>query len=209
MKIKNNVPVMTVTSIMLVSAVISLFYLPDEIAVQWNEDGVSNIASKFLILVFPVFSFAFIFLHSINSEESTEKSGLISLIVSLVLFAMQSIIILNALEYINMLYADYRLIQTISLLITGLIICVCGNYIPKFIKNYYCGVKVPCAYDNGDLWTKIQRFAGKLWFISGLVIMTLSFVQLKGISLIVLCIILCLIIVPRIYGRNQYSKSKE
>ncbi len=209
MKIKNSISVITVTFVMLVSAVISLFYLPDEIAVQWNEDGLSNTASKFLILAFPVLSFVFIFLHSRNSEENTKKSGLISLIVSLVLFAVQSIIILNAMGYINMLYADYRLIQTISLLITGLIICVCGNYMPKFIKNYYCGVKVPCAYDNSDLWTKIQRFAGKLWFISGLVIMTLSFFQWKVISLIVLCIILFLIIVPRIYGRNQYIRSKE
>lgn len=209
MKIKNSISVITVTFIMFFSAVISMFYLPDEIAVQWNEDGVSNTASKFLILAFPVLSFVFIFLHSRNSEESTKKSGLISLIVSLVLFAVQSIIILNAMGYINMLYADYRLIRTISLLITGLIICACGNYMPKFIKNYYCGVKVPCAYDNSDLWTKIQRFAGKLWFISGLVIMTLSFVQWKGISLIVLCIIFCLIIVPRIYGRNQYIRNKE
>lgn len=209
MKIKNNISVMTVAFIMLVSAVISLFYLPDEIAVQWNEDGVSNTASKFLILAFPVLSFIFIFLHSKSNEESTEKSGFISLIVSLVLFAVQGIVTLNALGYINMLYVDYRLIQTISLLITGLVICVCGNYMPKFINNYYCGVKVPHAYNHSDLWTKIQRFAGRLWFISGLVIMILSFIQWNGISLIVLCIILCLIIIPRIYGRNQYIRSKE
>lgn len=208
MKIRDNVSTMIITFITLVSAVISLFYLPDEIAVQWNEDGVSNTASKFLILAFPVLSFVFIFLHSRNSEESTKKLDLVSLAVSLVLFAVQDIIILNALGYINMLIADYRLIRTISLLVIGLIICVCGNYMPKFISNYYCGVKVPCAYDNSDLWTKIQRFSGKLWFISGIVIMMLSFIQWKGVSLIVLCIIFYLIIIPRIYGRNQYSKIK-
>lgn len=209
MKMKKNIPVVTVTSVMLILAVVSLFYLPEEIAVQWNEDGVSNTASKFLILAFPVLSAVFIVIHNKNGDEITEKSGLISLIVSLVLFAVQGIVILNALGYINMLYADYRLIRTVSLLVTGLIICVCGNYLPKFINNYYCGVKVSCAYDNSDLWTKTQRFAGKLWFISGLIIMMISFVQWNGISVLALCIILCLIVVPRIYGRNQYIRSKE
>lgn len=205
---QNNISVMIVIFVMFLSAVVSLFYLPEKIAVQWNENGVSNTASKFLILAFPALSAVFIVIHN-NSKESTKKSNCISLIVSLVLFAVQGIVTLNALGYINMLYANYQLIQTISILITGLIICVCGNYMPKFISNYYCGVKVSHAYDNSDLWTKIQRFAGKLWFISGLVIMMFSFIQWNGISVLVLCIILCLVIIPRIYARNQYIRSKE
>ncbi|MDE6520308.1 MAG: SdpI family protein [Ruminococcus sp.] len=206
---QNNISVMIVTFVMFLSAIVSLFYLPEEIAVQWNENGVSNTASKFLILIFPVLSAVFIVIYNKNSNENTKKSDFIRLTVSLVLFAVQGIIIFNALEYINMLYVNCQFIQTISLLITGLIICVCGNYMPKFISNYYCGIKVSYAYDNSDLWTKIQRFSGKLWFISGLVIMILSFVQYKEISLIVLCIIFCMIIIPRIYGINQYSKNKE
>lgn len=206
---QNNISVMIVTFVMFLSAIVSLFYLPEEIAVQWNENGVCNTASKFLILAFPVLSAVFIVIHNKNSDENTKKSTFISLIISLILFAVQSIVILNALEYINILYANYQLIQTVSILITGLIICICGNYLPKFINNYYCGMKVSCAYDNSDLWIKIQRFSGKLWFISGLVIMILSFVQHKEISLIVLCIIFCMIIIPRIYGINQYSKNKE
>lgn len=205
---QNSISVMIVIFVMFLSAVVSLFYLPEKIAVQWNENGVSNTASKFLILAFPILSAVFIVIHN-NSKESTKKSNGISLIVSLVLFAVQVIVTLNALGYINMLYANYQLIQTISILITGLIICVCGNYMPKFISNYYCGVKVSYAYDNSDLWTKLQRFAGKLWFISGLVIMMFSFIQWNGISLLVLFIILCLVIIPRIYARNQYIRSKE
>ncbi|MDE5570000.1 MAG: SdpI family protein [Ruminococcus sp.] len=206
---QNNISVMIVIFVMFISSIVSLFYLPEKIAVQWNENGVSNTASKFLILAFPVLSAVFIVIHNRNSKESTKKSNFISLIVSLVLFAVQVIVTLNALGYINMLYANYQLIQTISILITGLIICVCGNYLPKFINNYYCGVKVSYAYNNSDLWTKTQRFAGKLWFISGLIIMVFSFIQWNGISVLVLCIILCLIIIPRIYGRNQYIRSKE
>ncbi len=172
---QNSISVMIVIFVMFLSAVVSLFYLPEKIAVQWNENGVSNTASKFLILAFPILSAVFIVIHN-NSKESTKKSNGISLIVSLVLFAVQVIVTLNALGYINMMYANYQLIQTISILITGLIICVCGNYMPKFISNYYCDVKVAYAYDNSDLWTKLQRFAGKLWFISGLVIMMFSFI---------------------------------
>ncbi|MDE7098503.1 MAG: DUF1648 domain-containing protein, partial [Ruminococcus sp.] len=101
---QNNISVMIVTFVMFLSAIVSLFYLPEEIAVQWNENGVSNTASKFLILIFPVLSAVFIVIYNKNSNENTKKSDFIRLTVSLVLFAVQGIIIFNALEYINMLY---------------------------------------------------------------------------------------------------------
>lgn len=105
-----------------------------------------------------------------------------------------------------MLSLNYGLLQTIALLVIGLIICVCGNHILQFAKNYYCGVKSALAFNDNDLWTKTQRFAGKVWFISGLAIMLLSFIQWKGVTFLALGIILIVIIVPRIYSRMQYQK---
>lgn len=206
MKKQNITSTVIVTSVMLIVAIVSLFYLPSEIAVQWNENGVSGTASKFLVLIFPALNVVFIVLSNQKSKEDTGKFNFISLFVTLVLFAGQSIITLNALGRIDMLSLNYGLLQTVALLVVGLVICVCGNHIPKFAQNYYCGVKSAFVYSNSDLWTKTQRFAGKVWFISGLAIMLLSFVQWKGMAFLVLAIILVVIIVPRIYSRLHYLK---
>lgn len=207
MKKQTIISTIIVTSVMLIVAIASLFYLPSEIAVQWSENGVSSTASKFLVLIFPVLNTVFIVLHNQKSREDTSKFDFISLLISLALFAAQSVITLNALGHIDMLSLNYGFLQTTVLLIVGLIICVCGNHIPKFARNYYCGVKSTFALNDNNLWTKTQRFAGKVWFISGLAIMLLTFIQWKGVAILALSIILVVIVVPRVYSTVKYKKA--
>ena len=45
MKKQTVIPTIIVTIVMLIVAIVSLFFLPTEIAVQWNENGV--ILSKY------------------------------------------------------------------------------------------------------------------------------------------------------------------
>lgn len=127
------------------------FYLPSEIAVQWNKNGISSTASKFLVLIFPALNIIFIILHNQKNRADTSKFDFISLLVALVLFAAQSIITLNALGHIDMLSLNYGFLQTAILLVVGLTICVCGNRIPKFVRSYYCGVKSTFALNDNDL----------------------------------------------------------
>lgn len=209
MKKQSIISAIVVTTVMLIVAIISLFYLPSEIAVQWNENGVSSTAGKFLVLIFPALNVLFVALHGQKNKEDTDKFDFIVLLVSLILFSAQSVIILNALGHIDMLSLNYGLLQTVALLVVGLIICLCGNHIPKFAKNYYSGVKSSFAFNDNNLWTKTQRFAGKIWFASGLVIMLLAFIQWNGIAFIALGIILLAIVSPRVYSRILYKKSYD
>lgn len=55
---------MLTTLVMLAAAAASLFYLPAQIAVQWNENGISNTASKYIVFVFPALNAVFLALHS-------------------------------------------------------------------------------------------------------------------------------------------------
>lgn len=54
---------------------------------------------------------------------------------------------------------------------------------------------------------KTQRFAGKVWFISGLAIMLLSFIQWVGVTVLALGIIFVVIVVPRVYSTAKYKKA--
>lgn len=38
---------------MMILALCAVFFLPDQIAVQWNSNGVSGVADKWIVFVFP------------------------------------------------------------------------------------------------------------------------------------------------------------
>lgn len=205
---KQNFYALLVIAIMITTAIVSLFYLTAEIAIQWNENGVSSTASKSLVFAFPALSVIFYLLHKTNNKDESVRNDFVSLLIPVFLLSTQLLITLNALGYINMICINYQLIQTLALLIVGLLMTVCGNSLPKFAKNYYNGVKSSWAYESDNLWTKTQRFAGKIWFFSGLVIMILSIIRWEGISIITLCIILNVIFVPRVYSKFLYDRVK-
>lgn len=52
----------------------------------------------------------------------------------------------------------------------GLLLCVLGNFMPKFKHNYFCGIKTPWALADEENWRRTQRFAGPIWFWGGLAI---------------------------------------
>lgn len=59
---------------------------------------------------------------------------------------------------------------------TGLVICVIGNFMPKFKHNYFCGIKTPWALASEENWRRTHRLAGLVWFWGGLAILVLGLV---------------------------------
>lgn len=197
--------------IMIGIAFISFFFLPDEFAVQWSHGNVSGTAGKWLIFAFPALGALVTFLHSSQLNQVNDKglwSEWLFCLVPLVLLGAQIIIIGNALGYINVLKMNFQLAQTFVLLIIGLLLTFLGNRLPKSTKNYSFGVKIPSAYESNDLWVKTQRFVAKVWFCSGILIMLIAVIPWSGVTVIALCIIAAVILLPRIYIRQIINSNK-
>lgn len=203
---KKRVVCALLSGLMLAFACVSLFFLPDTLAVQWNAGEVSGTATKWMILVFPAMAGL---LTASQTGGRSRASGWICLVVILLLFGAQAVIVWNALNLVDLRNVDFRFIQMIVLLLTGAALVFFGNRLPKYAKNYYIGVKAAAAYFSEDLWTKTQRFAGKLWVISGIIIMLLSVIPWDGISTIVILMILLTAYLPRIYCGREYEKLKN
>lgn len=197
------------TILTLLIAGVSVFFLPEEIAVQWNQDGISGTASRYLVFIFPALELLVLFLQS-SKPEVPENADLqqksVGIAIPLLLLGAQCVIVCNGLGLINILSVDLQFFQSIALLIVGSVIAYWGNKLPKFTRNLVCGVKTPYAYANDDTWTKTQRFAGKIWFGSGLALILLSLFPWAGVTAIALVIIILMVLLPRLYSRQIYQK---
>lgn len=189
--------------LMLLLDITLVFFLPEVIAVQWNQDGVSNTASRWMIFVFPLLAGFFALYRGNGTAKSSEK---IRLALIMVLFGCQAAILCNALGLINLCAMDFRFAEMVVLLVAGGLLIFFGNRLPKYVKNYYCGVKASVAYATDDLWTKTQRFAGKVWVLSGIVLMLLAFFPVPQTAGVVLVVLLLVIYLPRGYSRRLYEK---
>lgn len=199
------------TVLMLIVGAAFFPWLPDEIAIQWNNGAVSNTAGRWIVFALPALTAAIIGLHILQTgkTESERKFQRWFLIVPILLFSVQAVVISNAMGYIDLSSADFWLAQTIALLLVGGLLLLFGNALPKLAKSYYCGVKAPWAYESNDLWTKTQRFAAKLWCAAGILIMLLSFIRWNGISAVVAGIVILVFLLPRIYSQRLYAKIRK
>ena len=91
---------------------------------------------------------------------------------------------------------------------TGLLFAVIGNYLPKTRMNSTMGIKVPWTYSSEDNWNATHRFAGKAWMAGGL-LLALGGLLPHGLAVAVMLVIfLILIILPIYYSYRFYRKEK-
>lgn len=204
---KINKAAWLVSACMFIMAAAALFFLPGELAIQWNNSGVSNTAPKWIVLLFPTLAALVIVLH-VNQAGKKEGAGGNSpwyFAGVLVLFAAETVIICNGVGLIEITNADSRLVTRCAAIILGCLLVYFGNSLPKTARNYYVGVKAPWAFENDDVWTKTQRFAAKVWVIIGILIIVLSFAPGYIQSGAVFAGVLAIVLLPRIYSKRVYE----
>ena len=74
----------------------------------------------------------------------------------------------------------------------GLLIVVCGNYLPKSRRNYTIGIKLPWTLHSEDNWRRTHRFAGFVWVIGGLLFTATAFFTAPYLSVVIFVLLLVL-----------------
>ena len=92
----------------------------------------------------------------------------------------------------------------------GLLLCVVGNFMPKFKHNYFCGVKTPWALADEENWRRTHRFAGPVWFWGGLFIAVCAFL-LRGAALAAAmgAGVAVMLLAPYLYSYFLFKKSAD
>lgn len=109
------------------AAALSLFFLPDKIPVRWNGDGVSQTATKWIVLIFPALAAVFAF----DKEGKVPTGKDFNNVIILIMLAAEVIILGNAFGFITITRLDDRLAVRITGILSGCLLIYFGNKLPK------------------------------------------------------------------------------
>lgn len=90
----------------------------------------------------------------------------------------------------------------------GLIFAVVGNYMPKTKMNSTLGIKISTAYSSEENWNATHRFAGKLWFWGGIVMLFGVFLPENVAAVLMFGEITVMVALPIWYSYRFYRREK-
>lgn len=210
MKIKFDKMLILTTVICILPVIMSLIVfdrLPDQIPVHWNFKGeVDNYASKAFGAFGLPFLMAFInfIVHmSLNNDPKKANYSVVLKQFSLWLIPVMTLFLVPVTLLISMGY-DIK-INIVVPAFVGIIIIICGNYLPKCKQNYTMGIKLPWTLNSEENWNKTHHLAGFIWTIGGILLVLTTFLNVNSLVLL-LTIVFSLVFVPAIYSYMLYKK---
>ncbi len=86
----------------------------------------------------------------------------------------------------------------------GLLLMVLGNYMGKFTKNFFVGIRTPWTLASDEVWLRTHRLGGKLFVLAGLALIICGVAGFGLVAVIVATAIATL--VPVIYSYVLYRR---
>ncbi|AFE04100.1 hypothetical protein COCOR_01490 [Corallococcus coralloides DSM 2259] len=86
----------------------------------------------------------------------------------------------------------------------GLLFMVLGNYMGKFTKNFFCGIRTPWTLASDEVWLRTHRLGGRLFVLAGLVVLVSGL--LGGGPVPVLAAVAVAAVTPVLYSYFLYRR---
>lgn len=187
--------------------------LPNSMATHFGVSGAADgFSSKaFAVFGLPLMLLAFhwlmILFMSLDKNTTTQSKK----IVGILLYLMPMIsVVSSCFVYSSSLGngSDKIMIKILPAFFALLLIAM-GNYLPKLTTNSTVGIKLPWVYTSESNWQKTHRFGGRVWVVSGIVMLTSILLPLKSQMTIMFIIIAIAMIAPTVYSYTIYKKELE
>lgn len=182
-------------------------WLPEQVPIHWNASGeVDNFAPK-AVATFGLplfFALMNLIVHiSMNTDPKKANASATFKLFAKWLVPVMSVVVMSVTAFISMGVAVP--VQVIIPAFVGVIIIICGNYLPKCRQNYTVGIKLPWTLNDETNWNKTHRLAGYLWILGGLLMIVSAFICFWPLFIVVLIL---LAVVPSVYSFVLYNKNK-
>lgn len=209
MKSKLNTPLFISTVLCLLPIILGLILygkLPEQIAVHFDSTGAPNgylpkgAAVFFLPVIFAVLNVITHF--RLNHDPKNDSISLRLKQAAKWALPVISVIVMPITLFLSM--GAPIPIGTIVTSLVGIVIVICGNYLPKCKQNYTAGIKLPWTLNSQDNWNKTHRFAGFLWVICGILMIANAFLSWPYGSIILLA---AMVLLPPAYSYLLYKKN--
>ena len=182
--------------------------LPEQVPYHWGINGeVDGWASKTQAVLFmPLFMLAMHWVCVFASAADPKSKNYHPKSIHLVLWICPVLsVVMSAMSLGTALGWQFYAIPLMLLFFSALFMAI-GNYLPKCTHNYTIGIKIPWTLNSEANWNATHRFAGKLWFVGGLLMLPCSFLPSFWPAIAFMAIVLVMVIVPIVYSWRFYKK---
>ena len=93
-------------------------------------------------------------------------------------------------------------VQLVAPVAVGALLLVIGNFMGKFRKNFFVGIRTPWTLASDAVWERTHRFAGWLFMLAGLVWIVGGLAHVTPVALVV--VILVATLVPATWSYFPY-----
>lgn len=218
MMIKKNLKTLIISSLLTLLPIPIGFalwnVLPNTMAIHWGANGEADgFGSKlFVILFIPLLLLAvhwLMFMLSVLIDKRNTAQN--PKMIKVVLYTMPTIsIIISCISYaISLEWNVAPLLPAIISIPTGVGMLIMGNYLPKCRQNFTMGIKIGPTLRSEANWNATHRFAGKIWFVCGALLLLCSLVPFKFMFYPFLVIVMISTILPMIYSYRYQAKHPE
>ena len=210
--LKNHKRTLVVTSGLILLPILAglIFWndLPARMVTHWGPDGRPNGWSSrgFAVFGLPAFLLAVHWLCVFFTLKDPKNKGQNPKLFALVLWITPVIsLFVGGVTYAAALGLDIN-VSRVAMLLIGVVFILIGNYMPKCRQNHTIGIKIPWTLNDEENWNATHRFAGKVWFAGGLVVLASAFLPpLAQIGMFLPAIFL-LVGLPVLYSYNFHKK---
>jgi uncharacterized membrane protein len=184
----------------LLSSVVGIFAATDQLggeAFQWVIIGLP------VLLLALLWAGVWLTAKDPKGNEQNDK------VMGVVIWTIPALSLLVSGEFLALSRGNESVLNYIFPLVIGVLFIFIGNYLPKCKQSFTMGIKLTWTLANEENWYVTHRFAGKLWFIGGLVILPLAFLPLMAMLFVMLGIVVLMVVPPVIYSWRYYKKQVE
>ena len=208
---KNKLTIIITSIVTLLPALLWLFgskVLPDKVVEFWGMDAASDAAkgAAFIFLLLPLIMLAahwFCILFTTLIDKGNEQSKTAQ---NLVLWITPVLSLATSGGLLAVSFSEKVNVFIFVLLGMGIAMMITGNYMPKITRNRTIGIKVIWALANEDNWNATHRFAGKVFFFSGLVCLLAILLPAMVQPYVAGAIFIAMVALPIIYSYRFYQK---
>ena len=182
--------------------------LPEQIPTHWGPTGeVDGWSTKSqAVFLMPCVLLALHWICVLASTMDPKNKNQNKKAMTLVLWICPVITVLLSTLTLGSALGWQPNVSMIMPVLMGILFMVIGNYLPKCTPNYTIGIKIPWTLNSEANWNATHRFAGKLWFVGGALLLPCSFLPTFWPAIALLVITLVMVIVPIVYSWRFYKR---
>ena len=213
---KNKQKILYMAAALLPMLLVLLFYptLPEQVPTRFNMGQIAAYGPKSTLLLLGCIPILIAVLFPLLKKFDPKKENYryfesifyqFAIIINFFLLLMLAVCILEA-------KAPGRIrVENIIFASLGFLFAFMGNFLPKIKQNFGLGLRTRWTLSSEENWQKTHRFAGKIYFFCGILLLVTGLLPLSQWTLYLpaIAILLIIILAPVSYSFWEYQRSQR